>query len=73
MKEKLKMRFKMKGKAIQKEICFWKSIMKTLPNEMAIRIYKIGHTIPKIDGSGAQVGLISSLKYVYVLFIPLKL
>jgi len=59
----------MKGRAMEKEICFWKRRMKTLPNETAIKIYKIVHTGPNKYAGGAQVGLISSLKYFVVLFI----
>jgi hypothetical protein len=71
VKEKLKAKFKIKGKTTIKGILFCQNIRKTLPKEMAISTYKKLHTGPKRYDGGAQAGLIIVEYQLYVLFISI--
>lgn len=61
----------MNGKATIKVICFCDNNIKTLPNEIAIRIYSTVQAGPKTHDGGAQVGLINCEYQLYVLIILL--
>lgn len=65
----LKRRFKRNGRNTRKGICFWYAKIKTLPNEIAIRMYRIAHTGPKRKAGGAQKGFCSCLYHSYALSI----
>ncbi len=69
VKEKLKIKFKIKGSATKNGICFLINIQKTLPKEIAIKTYKNVHTGPKTQLGGDQVGLKSCAYQLVVLFI----
>ena len=59
VKAKLKIRLRIKGKTTIKATSFFKPIKNTLPNEIAIKIYKNDHTGPKSHDGGDHEGLTS--------------
>ena len=73
VKEKLKIRFKINGKATIKAIFLCHKSIKTLPKEIAIKIYKNVQAGPNTHDGGAQSGFINCEYQLYVLFIYLKL
>ncbi len=57
-KRKLKIRFRINGKATMKGISLWTNMRNTFPNEIAINIYSTVQTGPKSQDGGAHDGLI---------------
>src|SRR3989344_777491 len=70
VKAKLKIKFRINGKATMSVICFCHTIKNTLPNDTVIKIYKKVHIGPKSQAGGAHVGFIS-LEYQLYVFIDL--
>ena len=65
----LKNRLRINGSTTFAGICFCHASLNTLPNEIAMRIYKKVHIGPKSHEGGAHVGLIYFEYQSYVLFM----
>jgi hypothetical protein len=64
--KKLKIRLRIKGRAIIKGILFWNNIINTLPKDIVIKIYRNVQTGPNSQEGGDQEGFVSCEYQLYV-------